>query len=104
MLVAYDLTKTDVVVQNKINDFVKKCDENKIVFFGLTSAAPAETDKFRHEFQSMFSYYYSDATTLKTIIRSNPGLVLLKKGTVIDMWHFNDWPAFDEIEYLKKSE
>jgi uncharacterized membrane protein YphA (DoxX/SURF4 family) len=104
MLVAYDLDKTNTEVQNKINDFVKKCDANKISFFGITSTAPAETDKYRHEFQSMFSYYYCDATTLKTIIRSNPGLVMLKKGTVIDMWHFNDFPEYDDVEYLKKSD
>ncbi len=52
----------------------------------------------------MFEYYFCDATTLKTIIRSNPGLLLLKKGTVVDMWHYNDWPTFEEVnqEYLKK--
>jgi len=100
MLVAYDLTKTDAEVQSKINEFVKKCNDNKIDFFGMTSTAPAETDKYRHEFQSMFDYYYCDATTLKTIIRSNPGLVMLQKGTVIDMWHYNDFPEFEEIEQI----
>ncbi|MBK7969981.1 MAG: DoxX family protein [Bacteroidetes bacterium] len=97
MLVAYDLTKTCDKVQNEVNALVAKCDENKIPFFGLTSTAPEETDKIRHEFQSMFDYYYCDATTLKTIIRSNPGLVLLKQGTVIDMWHHHDWPTWDEV-------
>ena len=102
MLVAYDLPNSNTGVQSKINDFVKKCDENKIQFFGITSTAPADADKFRHEFQSMFNYYYCDATTLKTIIRSNPGLVMLKKGTVIDMWHFNDFPNFADIKPLTK--
>ncbi len=98
MLVAYDLTKTDAAVQNKINEFVKKCDADQISFFGLTSTPPAETDKYRHEFQNMFPYYYCDATTLKTIIRSNPGLVMLKKGTVIDMWHANDFPDYEDVK------
>lgn len=104
MLVAYDMNKTNKTIQPRINDFVALCQQHDIEFFGLTSTPAAETDKFRHEFQSMFPYYYCDATTLKTIIRSNPGLVLLKNGTVIDMWHFNDLPSFDEVnkKYLKK--
>jgi len=104
MLVAYDLNKSDKKVQNKINDFVSLCQAKDIEFFGLTSSIPAETDKFRHDNQSMFPYYFCDATTLKTIVRANPGLVLLKEGTVIDMWHHNDFPTFDEVnqKYLKK--
>lgn len=107
MLVAYDLNKTNSSpeVQGKINDFAKLCQQNEIEFFGITSTIPAETDKFRHEHQNAFPYYFCDATTLKTIIRSNPGLVLLKNGTVIDMWHYNDMPSFDEVNrsYLKKN-
>jgi len=103
MLVAYDLTQTNAAIQPKINEFVKKCDENKLQFFGITSTAPSDADKFRHEFQSMFNYYYCDATTLKTIIRSNPGLVLLQKGTVIDMWHYNDFPNFADVKQVQSS-
>lgn len=104
MLVAYDIQKTNEGIQGRINDFAKSCQMADVEFFGLTSTIPAETDKFRHEHQNMFPYYYCDATALKTIIRSNPGLVLLKKGTVIDMWHHNDFPSFDEVnrKYLKK--
>ncbi len=104
MMVAYDMSKTNAEVQSRINEFVKHCDDKKIEFIGVTSTAPEETDKYRHEFQSMFSYYFCDATTLKTIVRSNPGLLLMKKGTVVDMWHYNDWPQFEEVNamYLKK--
>ena len=50
----------------------------------------------------MFQYYYTDATTLKTMIRSNPGLMLLKNGTVVAMWHHNDFPTYDEAKQLLK--
>lgn len=104
MLVAYDLSKSNTGIQPRINDFVALCQQKDVEFFGLTSAIPSDADKFRHEHQSMFPYYFCDGTTLKTIIRSNPGLVLLKQGTVIDMWHYNDFPSFDEVnkKYLKK--
>ena len=104
MLIAYDLTKADVKAQDKVNALAAACQKNDFEFFGLTSTIPTETDKFRHDHQNMFPYYFCDGTALKTIIRSNPGLVLLKQGTVIDMWHHNDFPTYEELnaKYLLK--
>lgn len=45
-----------------------------------------------------FEFFNSDEITLKTIVRANPGLVLLKGGTVIDKWHFNDVPSIEEFK------
>lgn len=97
LLVAYDLNHTNEKVQGQINDFVALCQKDGIEFIGMTSATPKEVDDFRHKHNSMFEYYYSDATMLKTMIRSNPGLILLKNGTVADMWHYNDFPTYDEV-------
>jgi uncharacterized membrane protein YphA (DoxX/SURF4 family) len=105
LLVAYDITKSDDDIQGMVNDFAALCQDNSIEFIGLTSSLTADVDKFRHEHNTMFDYYYCDGTTLKTMIRSNPGLMLLKKGTVAGMWHYNDFPSFDEVnkEFLSQS-
>jgi len=100
VLVAYDISKSDAKVQSRINDFVNLAQQKGIEFIGLTSTSPKEVEAFRHEHNSMFDYYYCDATTLKTMIRSNPGLMLLKKGTVAAMWHHNNIPSFDEVNEL----
>lgn len=104
MLVAYDLTKSNKAIQEKVNALAAACQKNDFEFFGITSTIATETDKFRHEHQNSFPFYFCDGTALKTIIRSNPGLVLLKQGTVVDMWHHNDFPTYEELneKYLLK--
>jgi hypothetical protein len=104
LLVAYDITKSNEEVQHKINDFVALTEKEKIPFIGLSGSLTKDIDVFRHEHNSMFQYYSCDMTALKTIIRSNPGLVLLNGATVVAMWHYNDFPSFDEVreKFLKK--
>jgi hypothetical protein len=54
--------------------------------------------------QKVFNNYYPipwtnmDETTCKTIIRSNPGLLLLKEGTILAKWHYHDLPAPEKID------
>ena len=45
-----------------------------------------------------YPFCATDETTLKTIIRSNPGLVLLRQGTVIRKWSHNSLPAIEEAD------
>lgn len=103
LLIEYDLDKANINVQNKINDFAALCDENKIKFAALTASDNEKIKNFRHQVQAAYPFYATDGTVLKTMIRSNPGLILLKKGVVIAMWHFHSIPSFSEIKttYLK---
>lgn len=64
----------------------------------LTSASQREFDVFRQEKKLAVPYYFADATVLKTVIRSNPGLLLLKDGVVLDKWHYHDIPSLRGIE------
>ena len=97
-MVSYNLAKADRGVQPQVNDFASLCEKNKIPFYGLTSDIPAVIDEFRHEVQAPYNYYITDATQLKTMIRSNPGLMLLKGPVVLAMWHHNDFPALDAVK------
>lgn len=104
LLISYDITKADEGVQADINALVEATNnDGGPYFYGLASNVYDEIDAFRHKHQSMFEYLTGDATMLKTIIRSNPGLVLLNKGTVVAKWHHNDFPTYEEVkqEYLR---
>ena len=64
---------------------------------------PAMIDEFRHATQSAYPFYVADDILLKTIVRSNPGVVLWKNGEIVQKWHINKLPTFGEIQqqYLK---
>lgn len=102
-LVSYDLRKAKTGKQSKINAFAEAALRDGFNFYGLTAASPQAIDEFRHNVQATYDYYIMDGTTLKTMIRSNPGLMLIKKGTVIDMWHYNSFPDYEMVKnkYLK---
>ncbi len=103
MLVAYDITKTNTAPFKKINTFVDDCNTDGNYFIGLTSSLYNNVEEFRHANQTMFDFYTCDAITLKTIVRANPGVVLLKQGEIVAKWSANDLPDYKEVKekYLK---
>lgn len=102
MLVAYDLGKTNTDVMPAVNAFAAACEKEGIEFIGATASGD-KVEEFRHQNQNAFPYYINDATSLKTIIRSNPGLVMIKDTVVVDLWHYNDFPTFEKVKetYIK---
>ena len=69
---------------------------------GLTASTYEDTDAFRHKVQAMYDYFTADEKVLKTIIRSNPGVVVINDGTVIEKWHYNDFDDYlMSLESLK---
>lgn len=66
----------------------------------LTASGHKELEELRHREQLAAPYYFADATVLKTMIRANPGVVLLKNGTVLGKWHHNDVPDISKINQI----
>ena len=104
ILVAYDLTKSGTEGFHKILPLYKKAISDGYSFICLTNSLPAVIKKFRLANGTAFDYYSSDDVVLKTMVRSNPGLILLKDGVVLAKWGFRDFPQYDEVKsrYLKK--
>ena len=53
---------------------------------------------FKQQIGADYPFWRGDDIMLKTIIRSNPGVVLMKNGVILDKWHHSKLPAFREIE------
>lgn len=65
-------------------------------FYALTASGEKAVEKWREYTGAEYEFLQTDETTLKTIIRSNPGLVLIKNATVIGKWSHNRLPQMDE--------
>lgn len=94
--------KADVESIKEINELVKHLDEKQVKAMVLTASDAPTFDHFRHEVQLAVPYYFTDGTVLKTIIRSNPGVLVLKNGVVKGKWHYNDVPKIEEVKELLK--
>ena len=87
-----------------INPVLEKAQAAGFKVFAVTAPnSPALIDDFRHETQSAYPFYVADDLLLKTIQRSNPGLVLWHDGKIVAKWHLKKMPSFEEIQsqYLK---
>ncbi len=71
---------------------------NKVLFekgiksYCVTASNTEDITSFEFNTEAGFNYLTADETMLKTIIRSNPGLVLIQDGNIIGKWHYNDIP------------
>ncbi len=96
--IAHNLEKSDLSNMPAINELAQFAEENGMNFIGLTSSMFDEIDEFRGENDIRFELFNADEITLKTMIRSNPGLILIKNGTIMEKWHYNDIPTIEEFE------
>ncbi|MDZ4844481.1 MAG: hypothetical protein SH857_02915 [Chitinophagales bacterium] len=103
LVIAYDLDKTHPEAFAALNTLSEASEKAGIPFFAVSAAGPDQRETFRHEQQTPYPFYEADGTFLKTIVRSNPGLLLIKEGNVIGKWHHKHFPTFEELkkDYLK---
>ena len=73
LAVAYDLSKTTKQAWSQVNDLAAGAEEIEIPFITMSASSDEMIEEFRHEFQAAYPFYFTDETTLKTIVRSNPG-------------------------------
>ena len=96
LFIVYDVSKASTKNIEAIRSLVNSLD-GKIEMMALTASGGEQFEAFRHENQLAIPYYFTDATVLKTIVRSNPGITLWVNGTVKGMWHHNDTPDAQEV-------
>lgn len=102
--VAYDLDKTRTSRIDEIVGLQQQAEQHEINFIGLSASSDVAVNDFRHDHNVTFPFYFTDAIELKTMIRSNPGLILMNDCSIVAKWHWRDIPDWEEIKenYLNK--
>jgi uncharacterized membrane protein YphA (DoxX/SURF4 family) len=99
MAVMYDIGKTSTGSPlADFREFAQAASGAGHHVYAVTSSPYDEYEPFRHSNDLAVPFYEADEIFLKTIIRANPGLLLLKNGKIVMKWHGNDIPDFAEVK------
>ncbi len=80
---------------NAIYDYAK---HYGYAFYCLTASTETGINNWKKNTGAEYAFYNVDDITLKTIIRSNPGLLLLHNGIIINKWSNNNLPELDILD------
>lgn len=92
LIIAYDIKKApeeEMAKAQKLYNRVVRSGNAK--FYALTASSDDEIEDLRNKTGINYPFCKSDPTTLKTIIRANPGIMLIKNGTIVEKWHWRDF-------------
>ena len=105
VIVAYNLRQTDEEAINRLNALAINLSQNfNIRTVLLTSNSAQDATAFAKQHHLLSEIFYADEVPLKSMVRSNPGILLLKNGTIINKWHYHSMPKYDELvkKYFQK--
>ena len=97
LLVSPRLAVADDSNFGDIDQIYEYAEENGVDFLCLTASTNEDIERWRELTGAEYTFCNADETTLKTMIRSNPGLILLKDGTIIGKWSHNALPQTDDL-------
>ncbi|RYF25474.1 MAG: DoxX family protein [Flavobacteriales bacterium] len=105
IVVAYNLDNSNEKAVGETNALaLNAADQFNIRTVLLTSNSAQDADAFSSKMKLFMEVFYADAVPLKSMVRANPGVLLLKNGVVVNKWHFHSLPSFDELseQYFSK--
>ena len=95
LIVAYDLIKADEKGLSEIANLTNTALQNGYTVYCFSASIEEDFIKLKNKYNFEYDLLFCDETTLKTIIRSNPGIVTLNKGTITGKW---SWVDIDQIK------
>ncbi|MCK8481527.1 DoxX family protein [Psychroserpens algicola] len=96
MIVSYSLEKSEAEGMAQLKALADKAKAQGYTVIGLTASGEAKKQEVKATYNLDFDFYLCDEKVLKTVVRANPGVVVLEKGTVTQKEHWNN---IDDLEF-----
>jgi len=96
MVIAFDMAKSDYDAFEEVAKVTAEAKSKGYKVIGMSASSSDTAEKLIKSYGLDFEFYFTDETTLKTIVRSNPGILVLNKGTIRQKAHYND---FEELTF-----
>lgn len=90
LAVMYDLSKTDRKHLDRLDALYQQCVEQDKPFYAVTGSGIDDIIAFTLETGAEYEICTCDPVTLKTIVRANPGIVVIQNGNIIDKYNLKN--------------
>ena len=82
LIIAPDIKETNQGSMTEVNDLYEEAQEKNAGFYFITASSKEDWERYCYETSTSYPMYKGDERVLKTVVRANPGLVVLKKGVI----------------------
>ena len=100
MFTSHDLTKVTEGEWEKARRITEAADRHGYNVIWVVANEPEYVERLQSEYDFIYEVYYADELEIKTVVRFNPGLVLLDEGLVVDKWSAIDFPQGVKLDQL----
>ena len=105
IVVAYDLNHTSGEAIGKLNALAATLIQNfNTRTILLTSNSAKDAESFAKKNHLVMEIFYADEVPLKSMVRANPGVLLIKNGVILNKWHYHSMPKYEDLvkQYFQK--
>ncbi len=100
LIISYTLDFASEKGLKASGDLARALEGSGVEVWGLTATAPSGVETLSKKLNLGYPFAFIDQTALKTVIRSNPGYMLLNNGVVVKKWHYHNAPSVEAVKKL----
>ena len=90
LVISYNLDNAEEANFEAIKEVTQQAKDKGYLVYGVSASATSDLNALKKKLELPFEFLFCDETTLKTMVRANPGIVTIEKATVTGKWSWRD--------------